>query len=243
MTETSAPQFVHYIPIATTALSAVFCGILLNRYRVKGKGAHLLWWAGGIFCYGLGTGLESAITLLGNSPALNKGWYIAGALLGGYPLAQGSVYLLLPRRTANVLSLLTVPFIIVFSVLVVLSPVNLEALQAFRPSGKVLGWSWIRAFTPIINMYAVVFLIGGAMLSAVRFAQRVGTGHRAVGNALIAFGALLPGIGGSMTKFGYVEWLYVCECLGLLFIWAGYACCVRRPAPAVEQVRDVALAA
>ena len=31
------------------------------------------------------------VTLFGNSPALNKAWYIAGALLGGYPLAQGSV--------------------------------------------------------------------------------------------------------------------------------------------------------
>lgn len=224
----TGPQVVHYVPIATTVLSAIFCGILLHRYRVKGQGAHLLWWAGGILCYGLGTATESAVTLLGNSPLLNKSWYIAGALLGGYPLAQGSVYLLLPRRTAHLLTAATVPFIIVFSALVVLSPVNFDALEAHRPSGKVLGWSWIRAFTPLINTYAVVFLIGGAMLSAVRFAQRTGTGHRAVGNSLIAFGALLPAIGGGMTKFGRVEWLYVCEFLGLLFIWAGYGCCVRR---------------
>ncbi len=67
------------------------------------------------------------------------------------------------------------------------------------------------------------------MLSAIRYAQRSGTGNRALGNALIAFGALLPGIGGGMTKFGYVEWLYVCEFVGLLFIWAGYACCVSAP--------------
>lgn len=67
------------------------------------------------------------------------------------------------------------------------------------------------------------------MFSAVRFAQKSGTGHRAVGNALIAFGALLPAVGGGMTKFGYVEWLYVCEFLGLLFIWAGYASCISRP--------------
>ena len=223
-------ELVHYVPIATTILSAIFCGVLLRRYRQKGTGAHLLWWAGGIACYGLGTATESLVTLMGNSPALNKAWYIAGALLGGYPLAQGSVYLLLSRRTAHILTALTVPFIVVFSLLVAFSPVNTEALQLHRPSGAVLGWSWIRAFTPIINTYAVFFLIGGAMLSAIRYAQKSGSGNRAWGNALIAFGALLPGIGGGMTKFGYVEWLYVCEFVGLLFIWAGYACCVAAPA-------------
>src|SRR3990172_2891496 len=119
------PALVHYLPIATTILSSVFCVVLLLRYRAKGRGAHLLWWAGGIFCYGLGTGLESAITLLGNSVALNKAWYIAGALLGGYPLAQGTVYLLLSRRTAHWLSAATIPFIVFFSVLVAWSPSEL----------------------------------------------------------------------------------------------------------------------
>ena len=226
---TTHPELVHYVPIATTILSAIFCGVLLQRYLEKRTGAHLLWWAGGIACYGLGTATESLVTLMGNSPALNKSWYIAGALLGGYPLAQGTVYLLLSRRTAHILTALTVPFIVVFSLLVAFSPVNTEALQLHRPSGAVLGWSWIRAFTPVINTYAVFFLIGGAMLSAIRYARKSGTGNRAWGNALIAFGALLPGIGGGMTKFGYVEWLYVCEFVGLLFIWTGYGCCVSRP--------------
>ena len=227
----SQPHAVHYIPIATTFLSLLFCGVLLRRYQLKGRGAHLLWWAGGIFCYGLGTAVESAVTLLGNSPSLNKAWYIAGALLGGYPLAQGSVYLHLSRRTAHVLTAITVPFIVIFSVLVALSPVNIQALQSYRPSGAVLGWSWVRAFTPLINLYAVLFLVGGALLSAVRFAQRRDTKHRAIGNSLIAFGALLPAIGGGMTKLGHVEWLYVGEFVGLLFIWAGYAACVSRPIP------------
>ena len=39
---------------------------------------------------------------------------------------------------------------------------------------------------------------------------------------LIAVGALLPGIGGSFTRFGYVEVLYVTELIGLSFIYFGY---------------------
>lgn len=231
MTSTQ-PSFVHYIPIATTILSAVFCGVLIRRYRFKGRGAHLLWWAGGIACYGLGTAMESLITLHGNTPVLNKWWYITGALLGGYPLAQGSVYLHLPKRTAHLLSAATVPFIILFSVLVLLSPVNLEVMEAHRPAGAVLGWGWIRYATPIINTYAVFFLIGGAAWSAIRFARRSETANRATGNAMIAFGALLPAIGGGATKLGHVEWLYVCEFLGLICIWMGYGLCIRAPLPA-----------
>ncbi len=76
---THGPQVVHYLPIATTVLSAVFCVVLMRRYRLRGKVTHLLWWSIGVFFYGVGTGLESAVTLLGNTPALNKAWYIRGA--------------------------------------------------------------------------------------------------------------------------------------------------------------------
>lgn len=62
-------------------------------------------------------------------------------------------------------------------------------------------------------------------MSAAHFYKKVGPGGRAIGNALIAFGAILPGIGGGMAKAGMVEALYIGEFIGLLFIWLGYACC------------------
>lgn len=227
---------VHYLPIATTVISAVFCTILVRRYRRKPGARHLLWWSIGMFTYGLGTALESAITLFGNSIALTKAWYIAGALLGGYPLAQGSVYLLFSRRAANRLMFITLPIIAACAVLVVLSPALVERLEPHRPSGAVLGWQWVRLMTPIINGYSFLFLVGGAIYSAVRYARLPSSegANRTVGNVLIAFGALLPGIGGSMAKTGFVEALYVGEFIGLLFILAGYYACLRPvmvPAP------------
>ncbi len=241
MDDAAAPQLVHYIPVATTTLSAIFFVILLRRYFARRNGAHLLWWAGGVFCYGLGTGVESLITLSGNTIALNKAWYIAGALLGGYPLAQGSVYLLAKRRTANLLTILTVPPIIGLSVLVMLSPVHADFLEAYRPSGDILVWQWIRPCTPFINSYAALFLIGGAMLSAIRYARQQGTANRALGNSFIAVGAILPAVGGGLAKAGIVEGLYIGEFLGLILIWIGYGCCVARPA-AVSVVARTAQA-
>lgn len=235
------PLFIHYLPVLTTILSVAFCFTLLNRYRTKKRGAHLLWWAGGVFCYGLGTAIESTITLHGNTILLTKLWFIAGALLGGYPLAQGTVYLLLRRKTANWLSAVTVPLIIAGSICVILSPVDPSTLDAVRPSGHILQWTWIGlVFAMTINVYAVIFLVGGAILSSIRFGRHTATRHRAIGNAFIAFGALLPAIGGSMVRaVGLVEALYIGEFLGLIMIWIGYAYCVRRRTAAIDDGADM----
>src|ERR1043166_4750862 len=157
-------QPVHYIPILTTLFSIFFLFGILRRYLVKG-GTHLLWWSGGVFTYGLGTFLEALITLTGNTPVKNKLWYVAGAILGGYPLAQGSVYLHLQKKTANILTAITVPFIIVSSIFVMLSPVDTALLETFRPSGDSLEWQWVRLLTPFINTYSAIFLIGSAAYS------------------------------------------------------------------------------
>lgn len=218
-------HWVHYIPLASTVLSVAFLAILLQHYFARGCKPHVGWWALGVFTYGLGTGLEGAISLLGNTEYLNKSWYVAGALLGGYPLAQGSAYLHLKRKTANLFSALTVPFIIIFSVLTFMSPIRPDMMQDFKPSGAVLEWQFIRYFTPIINIYAVIFLIGGAILSAARYFKANEFRNRAIGNSLIAFGAILPGVGGAYAKGGYVEMLYIGEFLGIIFIWMGYWFC------------------
>src|SRR5215211_4063630 len=192
---------VHYLPVLTTLFSIYFLINIGGRYLAKG-GRHLMWWGIGVFTYGLGTFFESWITLFGNTVLLNKLWYIAGAILGGYPLAQGSVYLHFSKRTANILTAITLPFIIMSSILVLLSPVNLELLQNFRPSGASLEWQWVRLLTPFINTYSAIFLIGSAFYSAIRYAKIENGRNRAVGNIFITIGALLPGIGGGMAKAG-----------------------------------------
>jgi hypothetical protein len=221
------PTPVHYLPLVTTVLSALFALSLYRRWRRRGA-PHLWWWAFGITTYGLGTAIESTITLTGNTVWLTKTWYIAGALLGGYPLAQGSLYLSWPRPLANKLTAASLSFVIVASLLVVLSPANISALDPVRPSGAVLGWNWIRLLTPFINLYAVFFLIGGAIRSAWKHYHERRHFYRAAGNSLIAFGAILPGIGGSFAKAGMVEVLYIGECIGLIFIWAGDRVCSRQ---------------
>ncbi len=164
----------------------------------------------------------------GNSVGLTKAWYIAGALVGGYPLAQGSLYLSWSRRVADRLTAVSLVFVVAASILVVASPVDLAALEPYRPSGAVLGWQWVRLLTPVINTYAVFFLIGGAIVSAWRHYRHRGHMHRAAGNGLIALGAVMPGVGGAFAKAGVVEALYVGECIGLMVIWMGDRVCAQQ---------------
>jgi hypothetical protein len=224
--------WVHYLPIGTTILAALFAINLFRRYAGRREGLHLLWWGIGIAFYGLGTFFESIITLFGNTIFLNKAWYVSGAVLGGYPLAQGSVYLLHPRRFAHIISAITIPLVSLTSLFVIMSPVFPEMLELHRPSGAILGWRWIRWMTPFINVYSAFFLVGGAAVSSWRYFKRHDLGHGALGSTLIAVGAILPGIGGSMAKAGIIEALYIGEFIGIILIWSGDTLCrSKRPAP------------
>lgn len=235
-------QPVHFLPILTTLISIAFTIVLWRRYRERRSGPHLLWWAFGVFMYGVGTFTESWVTLFGWSEGVFRAWYISGALLGGAPLAQGTVYLLLKRRTANRLTALLVPFILVAATCVLLTPLDHSLVETHRLSGQVMEWQWVRRFSPFVNLYAVFFLVGGAFYSAYRFRGDPNMKHRVIGNVLIAVGAILPGIGGAATRMGHVEVLYVGELVGLLLIWAGYRFNVTggsRPAPDPAEMSAV----
>lgn len=227
----------HYIPILTTAVSLVFTVVLFRRWRQKPEATYLAWWTFGVLTYGLGTTTESLTTLFGWNPLVFRLWYISGALLGGAPLAQGTVYLLMSKKTARSMAVGLVAFVSVAAFLVLVSPLNLAAVEGTRLSGKVLSWSWVRLFSPFVNTYALIFLVGGAAWSAWQY-WRKGASSRMLGNVLIAVGALLPGIGGSFTRFGYVEVLYVTELIGLLLIWSGYRVMIEEPVISIHAAQQ-----
>lgn len=215
-------SWVHFLPIVTTLVAVPFSREIYRRYRQYPDRLHLLWWAIGVATYGVGTFTEAATTVLGWREPIFRAWYVSGALLGGAPLAQGTVYLMLSRRVAHALTALLVTYVGVATVAVYLSPIDYSVVETHRLSGRVLGWQWVRMFSPVVNLYAVVFLIGGAVLSALRYSTDPATRHRMWANVLIAVGAILPGIGGTATRMGYVEVLYVTELIGMLMTWVGY---------------------
>lgn len=212
---------VYYIPIGTTAVSMVFAWVVYRRYREKESAPHLLWWSLGIFVYGLGTFTEGFTSLFGWHESIFKTWYIVGALLGGAPLAQGTVYLLVKRKTADRMAIGLVTAVVICSVFVILTPIDRSVVQEHKLAGDVMEWTWVRWLTPFLNLYAFIFLVGGAAYSAFKFHENQ-ENRRMVANIFIAVGALLPGIGGSFTVFGHTEVLYVTEFIGIVLVYIGY---------------------
>lgn len=217
------PTAVHYLPILTTVVAAAFTVVLYKRWNQKRSAHYLLWWMIGAAMYGVGTLTESITTVFGWNLITFKAWYVAGALLGGAPLAQGTVYLLFSKKVAHRMSVALIAAVVVAASFVIASPVSMVSVEPHRLSGAVMEWGWVRLFSPFINIYAFIFLVGGAVWSAAKYARKTKSDPRQVwGNVFIAVGALLPGIGGSMARIGHVEVLYVTELIGLSLIWGGY---------------------
>jgi uncharacterized membrane protein YfcA len=146
---------------------------------------------------------------------------------------EGIVYGVLSRHVAHALTAVLMAYVAIASLAILTSPIDYSQVETYRLSGRVLGWQWVRWFSPVVNLYAVVFLIGGAILSALKYSVDPSTRHRMWANVLIALGAILPGIGGTATRMGHVEVLYVTELVGLLLTWTGYRMSIRPfPAPA-----------
>lgn len=214
-------NLIEFIPVLTTVFSMFFTLEIYRHYKIR-KTKYLLWWTLGVLTFGLGTLAESINALAGWSEFNLKYWYISGALLGGFPLAQGSVYLLMNRKFSNASTFILVTLIVSAAVLVILTPLSIPENYDWKLTGSVFTWKWVRYFSPLINIYSFIFLFGGAIYSAVKYYGFRDKRIQFKGNIFIAAGALLPGIGGTFTRLGYVEVLFVTELIGLILIYSGY---------------------
>lgn len=214
---------MEFVPYLTAVLAVVFTAQLYRHLGRRPGARHLLWWMVGIAVFGLAVLAEALVHHLGWSPWLFRLWYIGGALLGGALLAQGTVYLLLNRRTADRLAVALTVYAAIAATLVILTPLAPDLADPNALTGRVMVWGWVRALTPALNLYAVVFLVGGALVSAVRYwRRRDDTGRLAAGSALIAVGAILPAFRGIVARMGVADTVYLTEFVGLALIYTGY---------------------
>ena len=212
---------IDYIPIFTTILSLYFFVEISKHYLFRKK-KYLFWWMIGVATFGLGTLSESIHTIIGHNEFNLRFWYILGALLGGFPLAQGTVYLLFSKKFANQSSLFFISYILIASIFILMVPIKITESFDGGLTGQVFEWQWVRFFSIPINIYAFTFLVGGAIYSAYKYSKFKNLIYKVYGNTAIAIGGILPGIGGSFTRAGYIEVLFVTVFFGLALIYAGY---------------------
>jgi hypothetical protein len=208
------------ISIATSVLAAGFAVDLGRRWWRNRARPQLAWWAAGVVAYGLGTLAAAVLERSGWSRGWFRVWYIAGAILGGVLLAQGTAYLLHRRDVADRLAASVTVVAVGAAAALLLSPI--APLASGELAGDSIEWAWVRAFTPVLNVYAVAYLTGGAIWTARRLhRRRDGSGRRVTGNVLIAIGGVTPAFGGLASRLGGADALPPTLLVGLVLIWVG----------------------
>lgn len=215
-----------WLPFASTLISVIFAIAVLIRYYRR-RGLHLLVWGLGLILYSLGTFAEFYSTFEWNALVFRL-WYIGGALLTAAWLGQGTIYLLVRRK--NLAHYLMAGMIVASALAVVVmfaTPVDGSAFT----TGTDLSAQYrqilperaaVRLLTPLFNVYGTLWLVGGAVYSAWVFWRKRVLLHRVIGNVFIAVGALSPAIGGSLSRIGTSEFLYVSELLGAVLMFIGF---------------------
>jgi hypothetical protein len=219
-------DWTRWLPFTSTVISVIFAVAVLQRYYRR-RGFYLLFWGLGLILYSMGTFAEFYSTF-GWSALVFRLWYIGGALLTAAWLGQGTIYLLVRRG-------LWAHYLMVG--LVIASALAVAAMfatpldeSAFDP-GVALSAQYkqimpsdalVRRLTPLFNVYGTLWLVGGAVYSAWVFWRKRVLLHRVVGNVLIAVGAMAPAIGGSLSRLGTSEFLYISELLGAVLMFLGF---------------------
>ncbi|MCS7070757.1 MAG: hypothetical protein NZM00_04575 [Anaerolinea sp.] len=236
----------------TAIISAVFSVIVLWRWyekrRLGRQAPHLLAWGIGLSLYFAGALCQTLLKFTWND-VLFALWYWTGALAVAPWLGQGTVYLLVRRGSIArnlqmvllLISAMTLPWALF------LTPLNSEA---WRPGidlvtiiNDVMQRGGVRGFSPIMNLWGTVALVGGAIYSAWLFRRKQIMRNRVIGNWFIAAGGIFPAFGGTLIRLGVPELKYAGELLGVVLIFIGFWLATNIPDDAPATRRGAAASA
>lgn len=214
------------LPAIATAV-ALTCAAVIGRDAWRRPRAERIVWTIAFLLFAVGAGAEVVGALAGWTPLLARTYYLSGAVLVVGLLALGELYLLFPHRMPAITPGLTLLVVAVAVTAVWSAPINSDLLQ-FRGWDAIERGPFLVALTATINAVGTVVLVGGAAYSAWRMRGTSALRQRAYGCVLIAAGAVAVATGGTLTRFGQREYLYLAMAVGISIIFAGVML-TRRP--------------
>ena len=209
------------IPLISAIISFIFGMTILDQYFARRQPFQLLWTIG-LFMYGISAFTEFYTETYGLHLIMFRLWYLFGAICVAAFLGQGTVYLLAKRSTAHIMMAIVV-VISLYSAFRLFIP-NINLGTATTLTDKIIVPTDVGVLTGLMNVYGTVTLVGGALYSAWIFWRKRILPYRVQSNVLIAIGALLPAIGGSLLKLGAAHGatFYILELSGVIIIFIGF---------------------
>lgn len=224
-------------PLIATLLALGCCVAVLRDYVARPRPAGITWTIA-FAIFAAAAGAEVVGTLAGWTELLARLYYVLGAtLVVGY-LALGELYLLMRRERVDRIA----------GLLVLLSALAIALVWNAEIRGNLDEDGWqalergaaLTTLTILLNTVGTLVLVGGTLYSAVSFQRRGIMRNRMLGCLLIAAGTLTVASGGTLTRLGSHQYLYVAMSLGITLIFAGYAR-ARKPDVALNPTPPVPL--
>ena len=230
-------------PVISAVLAAL-CAIVIGRDALRRPRPDKQAWFIAFVMFALAAGADAYGREFGWSEALARLYYMTGPALVVAFLAIGELYLLFPNRMGRFAPGAAILLTATWITMVLSAPIDStllasEGWEAIDRSGA------LRVMSIAINVIGTLIIVGGLLWSVWRF-QRTGSHrNRMIGCLLIVVGTLTVAMGGTLTRFGQYEYLYIAMSVGIALIFGGVLW-TRRPyrtvAPGVTGDTESALA-
>ena len=225
-------------PIVSTVIGAMCVLVLLQDQRRRPRPDKLAW-AFAFAMFAVAAGADVAGHTFGWTTILARLYYATGPALVVMFLAIGELYLLFPKMMGRFAPGATLLLTAIWVTTVLSAPIDMTRLEADGWEAIDRGSGMI-ALTVAINSIGTMIIVGGLAWSIWRY-WRSGTHRfRMIGCAMIAVGTLVVGAGGTLTRFGHDEYLYIAMSLGVGLIFLGVLW-TRRPEVAIDTVLSKSL--
>ena len=202
--------------VISLACAAIIAGDALRRPR-----PDKIAWTASFLLFAAAAACEVIGDLAHWTPLLARVYYLTGAVLVVGYLALGELYLLAGKRIAHFAPGVT---------LLVTALSGAAVLGAAVDDAKLASDGWealdrdpgLIALAATINGLGTLVIVAGLGWSAWKFKQLGIQRNRMIGCLLIAAGTLFVAAGGTATRFGHREFLYIPMAIGAAIIFLGY---------------------
>jgi hypothetical protein len=226
--------WLEIFPLSAALISLAISMIMVRRLLQKVR-PHEVAWMLAFIMFAVAAGTQVIGDLVGWTPTMARLYYVTGATLVVGWLGLGSWLVLVRRpalRDAGI-------WLILLSTGFGLGVVSLAPVDTIRIVSE--GWhaldkpTALTVLTIALNSIGTLVLVGGALWSAWTFWRKRIMPQRMVGLILLAVGALVVAAGGSLTRLGHEQYLYIAMSAGVLLMFWGY---LRTIAPEKSRVEN-----
>jgi hypothetical protein len=214
---------------------------LVFRQWLERRKPHQLAWTVGLLFYAVAAVMESVSEAVGSwDPFVYRIYIVLAASLVGF-LGLGSLYLLAKNRLwGNLYLAFNLVAVAVFLYGTFTTQLHFDKLvPGITVGGQALGasMSFPRVMSFAFNIPGSIFLLGGAILSILKFARKPEYHYRMWANVLIALGTIVIAGVGARARLGESVGLYPAEMVASALLLWGFlmAGTLERGAKAIKQ--------